>query len=168
MIAHMVKTSLYNVWVNMRQRCKGNSSQSDRALYKDRGIRVCRKWKNYKSFRRWAINSGYRIGLILDRKNNDLGYSPQNCRWVNTNQSCQNRRKYHFVDGRKTASKYKGVNFSKRHKNKPWKAVISVNKVRLFLGYFQSQRAAAKAYDKAAKKFFGEHACLNFQRRAKV
>lgn len=40
----------------------------------------------------WAIKNGYREGLALDRKNNNKGYSPTNCRWVTTKENCNNTR----------------------------------------------------------------------------
>ena len=57
-------------------------------------------------------------------------------------------------------SKYKGVYWEKA-KNK-FRARITVNRMCIHLGYFKSEIDAAKAYDKAAKKYFGEFAYLNF------
>jgi hypothetical protein len=58
------------------------------------------------------------------------------------------------------SSKFKGVSWKQSH-NK-WEAFISLPKQHLFLGYFDSAKEAALAYDKAAKHHFGEFACLNF------
>lgn len=58
------------------------------------------------------------------------------------------------------SSKFKGLSLDKR-KNK-WHAQIRYGKDRIHLGYFLKERDAAKAYDKATKKYFGEFARLNF------
>jgi len=47
-------------------------------------------------------------------------------------------------------SKFRGVSFKRARKSKPWKACITVNNVTHFLGYFDSQYEAAKAYDRIA------------------
>ncbi len=57
-------------------------------------------------------------------------------------------------------SGYKGV---REHKhNKKWEASIRFNNRRIYLGRFDSKIEAAKAYDKAARKYFGEFMHLNF------
>ena len=58
------------------------------------------------------------------------------------------------------SSKYKGVH--RRKSCKKFRAVITHNGKKMHLGQFKSEIDAAKAYDKAAKKFFGEFAYLNF------
>ncbi len=68
---------------------------------------------------------------------------------------------------RDNKSGFKGVVLMKwRNKVKPdqrrWVANITNNKRAIYLGCFTSARDAAKAYDKAAKKYHGEFARLNF------
>ena len=55
--------------------------------------------------------------------------------------------------------KYKGV---WQIMGKYWVAFIGKNKKQIYLGSFSTPKLAAKAYDEAARKKFGEYACLNF------
>jgi hypothetical protein len=43
-----------------------------------------------------------------------------------------------------------------------WRARIRVNGKRISLGLFKDEIEAAKAYDRAARKYHGEFASLNF------
>lgn len=55
-------------------------------------------------------------------------------------------------------SGFKGVSYCKRHHK--WRATIRY-KHHYHLGYFNNKLDAAKAYNKAAKKYFGKFARLN-------
>ena len=68
-------------------------------------------------------------------------------------ENCRNMRKTHG------SSQYKGVSWRKLRKK--WKAVITINDKTIFLGDFDSQNHAAMAYNEAARKHYGEYACLN-------
>jgi len=82
---------LYSVWVRMKQRCCDKNHHAYRR-YGGRGIAVCDEWtNNVVVFIHWAQKNGYREGLLLDRINNDGGYSPGNCRFVTYQQSNNNR-----------------------------------------------------------------------------
>jgi hypothetical protein len=61
--------------------------------YTERGITVCNEWATDKyAFYVWAQEHGWVKGVFLDRKDNDLGYSPSNCRFVTAAVSARNRR----------------------------------------------------------------------------
>jgi len=62
---------------------------------------------------------------------------------------------------RNTSSKYRGLWYNK--KKKRWRAQITLNNKKKQIGYFKNEIDAAKAYDKAAKKYFGDFAILNFE-----
>jgi len=87
---------------------------------------------------------------------NGLDNRKANLRIVTHTQNVWNRRKFKSY----SLSKYKGVDWSKDMKR--WRARILVNGKRIYLGSFKSELDAAKAYDRAALKYHGDFACLNF------
>jgi hypothetical protein len=84
-------TPLYYVWSAMRGRVTNTNNESY-SSYGGRGITLYTEWMEYRPFQSWALSSGYQKGLSLDRKDNDLGYSPDNCRWVTARAQSINRR----------------------------------------------------------------------------
>ena len=88
------QTRLYHVWANMLHRVgvyKGAPEEVKRA-YQDRGITVCDEWLVFENFRDWALSHGYKDDLQIDRRDNDKGYCPENCRWVTPKENVNNRR----------------------------------------------------------------------------
>ena len=94
---HKTKTRLYGIWSNMKARC---TYPGDHAFprYGGRGITVCEEWLSFELFYEWAVLNGYSDELTLDRKNNNLGYSPENCRWATAKQQANNTRKNRIIE----------------------------------------------------------------------
>ena len=81
----MSHNPLYYVLKDMHSRCE-NVKHSKYYMYGSRGITVCNEWadtpEGVKNFVTWAELHGYQKGLVIDRFDNDKGYSPDNCRWT--------------------------------------------------------------------------------------
>lgn len=100
-------------------------------------------------------------GLFVDHKNNaSLDNREANLRAATRSQNRQN------VPKRKNASsQFIGVSFSKEEKK--WRARITNKGKRIHLGRFDNEIDAAKAYDRAALKYYGEFARTNFSTEPK-
>lgn len=84
-------TRVYRIWQAMLDRT-GNPRASRYSYYGGRGITVCEDWKDFATFRSWAMANGYSDDLSIDRVNNDGNYQPENCRWATQKMQVQNRR----------------------------------------------------------------------------
>ena len=92
---------LYAVWNGIKQRCLNPHSKAYKN-YGGRGIGIDREWaENYESFYNWAMRTGYKKGLEIDRINNDGDYCEDNCRFVNKKIQANNKRnvKLYTIDG---------------------------------------------------------------------
>lgn len=88
------KYPLYAVWhgILVRTGIRPGAKKWDYDAYINRGISVCKSWRRYEAFEKWAFSHGYQKGLLIDRIDNDKGYSPSNCRFVTHSESQSNRR----------------------------------------------------------------------------
>ncbi len=78
------------VWKAMKQRCT-NPSCKDFPHYGARGIKVCEQWSEFSTFHSWAISTGYREGLTIERKDVNGDYDPSNCTWIGNEYQSRNR-----------------------------------------------------------------------------
>lgn len=87
----LTNTRLYNIWDNMKGRCYRPSMECFK-YYGAKGITICDEWMNdCNTFFVWAMNNGYREDLTIERKKNELGYTPDNCEWIPQEEQSRNR-----------------------------------------------------------------------------
>lgn len=111
----MKRTRLYNIWCNIKSRCY-NKNNKDYVDYGNRGIKLCPEWVNsFIAFYDWSISHGYSDNLTIDRIDNNKGYSPDNCRWVDMKTQNNNTRHNHLLT-------FNG----ETHTMKEWAEIINV------------------------------------------
>lgn len=114
------KHQLNNIWRGMKDRCYKPNSISY-PYYGAKGIEICDEWlSDISAFFKWAICSGYKKGLLIDRVKNELGYSPSNCRWLTPKESNRNT----------TANRILEFNGEKRCVAE-WAEVLKIPRVRI-------------------------------------
>jgi hypothetical protein len=71
----------------MHDRCK--ATHKSRKDYYDKGVIIDARWDNYDTF---FADMGQRpTGMTLDRIDNNLGYTKNNCRWADATTQMNNR-----------------------------------------------------------------------------
>lgn len=144
------------------------------AIVDDQDYKALTRWK-------WSYSNGYAVrktrtetgtkslgmhqqimntpaGMVTDHINHDrLDNRRKNLRICTYGQNTASRP----ADKDNLYSAYKGVSKDVRQRKKPWNAQIRLNGKRHWLGSFRTEKAAARAYNRAAVKIHGQYAWLN-------
>lgn len=97
----MSKTHFYRRFSRMHERC----NQKYRKYYYQRGIKVCERWNKFENFKKDMYESYLehvkehgKKDTSIERKDNDKGYSPENCKWITIYEQNLNRRSNRFLE----------------------------------------------------------------------
>ena len=124
-----------------------------RAQYREDGER------RLYGLHRFIMGLSMESDLMVDHINGDkLDNRKENLRICTKGQNNNNHGPKNRLG--KSTSKYKGVSY-KKDTVKKWRARIAVEGREINLGRFSSEIEAARAYNDAAIKYFGEYAWLN-------
>jgi len=145
------KTSLYNSWRGMRERCD-NPNHKSYHNYGGRGITYPESWSSFEKFAEDMVD-GYSDGLELERKNYNENYSKENCCWTTDQVQAYNQG---FRSDNKSG--VVGVTVTKTGK---WQAYISKNNQSYDLGTYLEKKDAIRARLSAEIKLYGEIKPIN-------
>ena len=137
------KTTEYVAWQNMRRRTKPTAREHED--YFDRGITVCSRWDVYSNF---IADMGPKPSpeLTLERRDNNKGYSPENCYWGTRDEQNENQR-----PRKDSTTGCTGV-YIKQGKYAAGIAIEGKNK---HLGYFSTLEEAVEARKNAEIALYG-------------
>lgn len=91
----------YVIWCGMLKRCRNPNSPAY-PRYGGRGINVCAEWSKFENFLRDMGTCPE--GASIERIDNDMGYSRDNCRWASSaeqNRNTRQNRVLEMPDGRR-------------------------------------------------------------------
>jgi hypothetical protein len=118
------------------------------------GYPVTKIHKRTTRFSRMLINPP--LGFYVDHINGD----PADNRKDNLRLASEINNQRNMCLPKHNTSGFKGVGFRKDRGK--FRAYISIHNKTKHLGYFDNAEDAARAYDKAARFYFGNFACVNF------
>lgn len=142
-------SKLNGVYCSMKTRCYNPNCKSYKN-YGGRGITICEEWLNPKkvcfyhgiktegwiAFEKQALSHGYKEGLTIDRIDNNKGYSPENCRWVDKKVQANNRNFCRVIT-------YKG----KTQNLKQWCEALNLNYKTIYKRIYQDNWSIERAFE---------------------
>lgn len=135
----LYKHPLYHTWHNMVVRCHSPNA-TGYANYGAKGITVCAAWRD--NLQQFIQDMGPRpANHSLDRIDNNLGYSPENCRWADAPTQGHNKGIMNT-----NTSGVKGVSWNKRRGM--WRAFFELNGDRLLDNHYTTLESAIAARHK--------------------
>lgn len=146
------RNKLYNLWSGIIYRCS-HESASHYEYYGGKGVSVCKEWEDsFEAFAKWSLCNGYKAGLEIDRIDNNLSYSPENCRFITHKENSRNRGRR-----RTNQSGCTGVQFRKNRSGNggKWRACIMVDGKNISLGHFDTIEEAISARKAGELMYWG-------------
>lgn len=143
---------------NYLNQWKWQYQQDKQTGYAKRGVyigggRANPKWKVIMMHK--EIMKADKTQKIDHKDGNGLNNQRENLRHCDSAQNMRNSKKRSVP----TSSKHKGVCYNKKRGN--YQSHIAVGGKKIYLGRYQKEEDAARAYNEAAIKLFGEFALLN-------
>lgn len=145
----MSKTLEYKTWDSIYQRCY-NPNNISYKNYGGRGINISSEWRN--SFENFYKDMGKRPeNLTIERVNNNLGYSKENCIWASRTTQSRNQRLH-----KNNKTGIPGVYLNK--KSQKYIGTIRANNNRYRFGSFSNLNDAKNARRQAEQKYWEKEA----------
>lgn len=101
----------------------------------------------------WAMMTGEQPPDLIDHINGDT----RDNRWLNLREASTSQNGANRTAQANSRSKMKGVHHYPDRKRKPWLARLSCGGVIRLNRYFRTQEAAARAYERAGRRYFGPY-----------
>lgn len=129
-------TPIYNKWKHMKARCL-NSNNKDFKSYGGRGIKICDEWLTFTPFYEWAMQNEYKMGLDIDRIDNDGNYEPNNCQFISHIDNSQGYKKRKYKNNN---SGHRGVTWYPKYNM--WLVRLQHKGIKIHIGYFKDLNEA--------------------------